>query len=133
MARRRRRRVWPSLAALFLSCSSTPSSVFIIDTDPIIPAALTSLTRLLLLTQEEWEKTREKGRPPKSKFDLQVSPLLRRIIETRLTGYQSPDLEVCSSNHRSTRGSVTWTWYYFRLTQSSLHPNRSRSTRDTPS
>ncbi|KAG1767426.1 hypothetical protein EDD22DRAFT_875836 [Suillus occidentalis] len=68
--------------------------VFIIDTDPIIPAALTSLTRLLLLTQEEWEKTLEKGRPPKSKFDLQVSPLLRRIIETRLTGYQSPDLEV---------------------------------------
>lgn len=68
--------------------------VFIIDTDPILPEALLSLTRLLLLTQAEWEKTREKGRPPKAKFDLQVSPLLRRIFETRLTGYQSPDLEV---------------------------------------
>ncbi|KAG1861544.1 hypothetical protein DFJ58DRAFT_777259 [Suillus subalutaceus] len=68
--------------------------VFIIDADPILPAALTSLIRLLLLTQEEWEKTREKGRPPKAKFDLQVSSLLRRIFEMRLTGYQSPDLEL---------------------------------------
>lgn len=68
--------------------------VFIIDADPLLPAALTSLIRLLLLTQEEWEKTREKGRPPKAKFDLQVSSLLRRIFEMRLTSYQSPDLEV---------------------------------------
>lgn len=67
--------------------------VFIIDVDPILPTALTSLIRLLLLTQEEWEKTREKGRPPKVKFDSQVSSLLRRIFEMRLTSYQSPDLE----------------------------------------
>lgn len=68
--------------------------VFIIDADPILPAALTSFIRLLLLSQEEWEKTREKGRPPKAKFDLQVSPLLRRILEMRLTSYETPDLEV---------------------------------------
>ncbi|KAG2101297.1 uncharacterized protein F5147DRAFT_313989 [Suillus discolor] len=68
--------------------------VFIIDADPVLPAALTSFIRLLLLTQEEWEKTREKGRFPKAKFDNQVSPLLRRIFEMRLTSYQSPDLEV---------------------------------------
>lgn len=68
--------------------------VFIIDADPILPAALTSFIRLLLLTQEEWEKTQEKGRPPKAKFDHQVSSLLRRIFELRLTSYQSPDLEV---------------------------------------
>lgn len=68
--------------------------VFIIDADPVLPAALTSFIRLLLLTQEEWEKTREKGRFPKAKFDHQVSPLLRRIFEMRLTSYQSPDLEV---------------------------------------
>ncbi|KAG1848214.1 SET domain-containing protein [Suillus tomentosus] len=68
--------------------------VFIIDADPVLPAALTSFIRLLLLTQEEWEKTREKGRFPKAKFDRQVSPLLRRIFKMRLTSYQSPDLEV---------------------------------------
>lgn len=68
--------------------------VFIIDADPVLPASLTSFIRLLLLTQEEWEKTREKGRFPKAKFDHQVSPLLRRIFEMRLTSYQSPDLEV---------------------------------------
>ncbi|KAJ8596569.1 SET domain-containing protein [Rhizopogon salebrosus TDB-379] len=67
--------------------------VFVLDTDPILPVAMTSLIRLLLLTQEEWEKAREKGRPPKAKFDLQVSELLRRIFEIRLSTYQSPDLE----------------------------------------
>jgi len=68
--------------------------VFVLDTDPILPMAMTSLIRLLLLTQEEWEKIREKGRPPKAKFDLQVSELLRRIFEIRLSTYQSPDLEI---------------------------------------
>ncbi|KAG1736035.1 hypothetical protein EDB19DRAFT_1928708 [Suillus lakei] len=68
--------------------------VFIIDADPILPAALTSLVRLLLLSQDEWEKIREKGRPPKAKFDLQVSQSLRRIFEMCLINYQSPDLEV---------------------------------------
>ncbi|KAG1772541.1 hypothetical protein EV702DRAFT_976611 [Suillus placidus] len=68
--------------------------VFIIDADPIFPEALTSFIRLLLLTQEEWEKTREKRRPPKAKLDLQVSLLLRRIFEKRLSSYQSLDLEV---------------------------------------
>ncbi|KAG2112090.1 hypothetical protein DEU56DRAFT_843138 [Suillus clintonianus] len=68
--------------------------VFIIDRDPILPAALTSLVRLLLLSQDEWGKTREKGRPPKAKFDHQVSQILRRIFEIRLSNYQSPDLDV---------------------------------------
>jgi len=71
------------------------SSVFVLDTDPILPMALMSLIRLLLLSQEEWGKIREKGRPPKAKFDRQVSELLRRIFEIRLNTYQSPDLEVC--------------------------------------
>ena len=70
-------------------------SVFVLDTDPILPVAMMSLIRLLLLTQEEWEKAREKGRPPKAKFDLQVSELLRRIFEIRLSTYQSSDLGVC--------------------------------------
>ncbi|KAG1725403.1 uncharacterized protein EDB91DRAFT_90561 [Suillus paluster] len=67
--------------------------VFIVDTEPILPAALISLIRLLL-SQEEWEKAREKGRPPKAKFDRQVSRLLRRILEMRLSTYRSPDLEI---------------------------------------
>jgi hypothetical protein len=100
-----------SARCCFFLCSSTPSSVFIIDADPILPAALTSFIRLLLLTQEEWEKTQEKGRPPKAKFDLQVSSLLQRIFELRLTSYQSPDLEVRSSNHCSIRRSVTRTLF----------------------
>ncbi|KAG0701264.1 hypothetical protein DFH29DRAFT_927594 [Suillus ampliporus] len=50
--------------------------VLILDADPILPAALMSLIRLLLLSQEEWEKTREKGRPPKAKFDRQVDERL---------------------------------------------------------
>ncbi|OAX37925.1 SET domain-containing protein [Rhizopogon vinicolor AM-OR11-026] len=67
--------------------------VFVLDTDPILPAAMTSLIKLLLLSQEEWEKTREKERPPKAKFDRQISELLRRIFEIRLSTYQSPDTE----------------------------------------
>ncbi|KAG2118660.1 uncharacterized protein F5147DRAFT_800668 [Suillus discolor] len=58
--------------------------VFMIDADPVLPAALTSFIRLLLLTQEESDKTQER----------KVSPLLRKIFEMRLTSYQSPDLEV---------------------------------------
>jgi len=83
--------------SLFLYLRTTPS-VFIIDMDAILPVAMMSLIRLLLLPKEDWEKTREKGRPPKAKFDRQVSCLLRRIFETRLSIYQSPDLEVCSSS-----------------------------------
>ncbi|TFK44282.1 hypothetical protein BDQ12DRAFT_708264 [Crucibulum laeve] len=60
---------------------------FILEFDFEIPPALASLTRLLLLSSVEWEKGREKGRPPKPKMDSEILAIVRDALERRLHEY----------------------------------------------
>ncbi|KAH7912417.1 hypothetical protein BJ138DRAFT_1083668 [Hygrophoropsis aurantiaca] len=61
--------------------------VFVLETDLSVPEALPSLVRLLLLTETDWEKARDKGKPPKGKVDSQVISLLLQVLSQRLNEY----------------------------------------------
>jgi SET domain-containing protein 6 len=58
--------------------------------DPLI-----SLIRLLLMSNDEWEKTREKGKPPKAKLEPSVIEYGERILKKRLDKYNT-NIQVCS-------------------------------------
>lgn len=62
-------------------------SVFILDSDLELPPALISLTRLLLLPGDEWEKLKAKGKPPKPKVDNVVLAIVRDVITTCVEVY----------------------------------------------
>ncbi|TDL26018.1 SET domain-containing protein [Rickenella mellea] len=63
--------------------------VFVIEMDHVIPDDFVSLTKLLMSSTQEWEKARDKGRPPKPKLDAQVLPILLATLEARLRLYSS--------------------------------------------
>lgn len=62
-------------------------SVFILDSDLELPLALISLTHLLLLPGDEWEKLKAKGKPPKPKVDKAVFAIARDVITTCAEAY----------------------------------------------
>lgn len=68
-------------------------STFEFDLDLEYPDAALSITRLLLLSDAEWEKVQGKGKPPKPKADAEVLGLLAKVIENRLGQYPT-SLEV---------------------------------------
>lgn len=62
-------------------------SVFDLYLDLEIPPSIISIIRLLLLPDEEWEKTREKAKPPKPKMDAVVLTVLHDVLQKRLKEY----------------------------------------------
>ncbi|KAJ3762252.1 hypothetical protein EV360DRAFT_79480 [Lentinula raphanica] len=63
--------------------------VFVVETNFDVPEAMISLTRLLYLSSSDWEKAREKGKPPKPRLDLQTSNLLGLVLQKRIAQYPS--------------------------------------------
>ncbi|KAJ3809029.1 hypothetical protein F5876DRAFT_44779 [Lentinula aff. lateritia] len=62
---------------------------FVLGTDYEIPEAMISLTRLLYLSSDEWEKVQEKSKPPKPKLDSQVLNLILVVLQKRIAQYPS--------------------------------------------
>lgn len=63
------------------------SSVFVFEAELDLPEAFISLIRLLLLSQTEWEKARNKGKPPKAKIDAEVVAIAENALLSRLNEY----------------------------------------------
>jgi SET domain-containing protein 6 len=65
------------------------NSVFILEGDSAlpIPETLIRLVRLLLLPQHEWEKVRDKGKPPKPKIDTEILDIAINVLVRRLAQY----------------------------------------------
>jgi len=63
--------------------------VFVVRTDCQLPDELVSFVRLLFLPQQEWEKTRKKGKLPKPAVDTQVLSVAAQVLEKRLREYPS--------------------------------------------
>ncbi|EIW83379.1 SET domain-containing protein [Coniophora puteana RWD-64-598 SS2] len=61
--------------------------VFVLETDLDIPEPLIVLVRLLQLLEPDWEKTREKEKPPKPKMDGAVIGVLVEVLHRRLKEY----------------------------------------------
>lgn len=64
-------------------------SVFVLEADSElpIPETFVSLTRLLLLPDDDWEKVKERGKPPKPKIDGQVLKIATDVLTRRLSEY----------------------------------------------
>ncbi|KAJ3933631.1 MAG: hypothetical protein NXY57DRAFT_891707 [Lentinula lateritia] len=62
---------------------------FVLGTDYEVPEAMTSLTRLLYLSSDEWEKAQERSKPPKPKMDFQVLNLILVVLQKRIAQYPS--------------------------------------------
>jgi len=63
------------------------SDVFVLETNLELPESLISLLRLLLSPDDEWEKARDKGKPPKPKIDGRVLTLILSVLRRRLEEY----------------------------------------------
>ncbi|KAJ3719021.1 SET-domain protein [Lentinula guzmanii] len=63
--------------------------IFVLETNFEIPEAMTSLTRLLYLSSDEWEKARDKEKPPKPRLDSQASGLISLVLQKRIAYYPS--------------------------------------------
>jgi len=71
-------------------------SIFVLDYDFQVPTVMISFTKLLLLSEREWVKVREKSKPPKPKLEGPLYDLLILVIERRLAEYPT-SLEVINS------------------------------------
>ncbi|KAF8160689.1 hypothetical protein B0H34DRAFT_697698 [Crassisporium funariophilum] len=60
--------------------------VFVIEYDLELPMAFTSFIRLILL-RSEWEKAKEKARPPRPKADAQTLGILQKLLDRRIAQY----------------------------------------------
>lgn len=67
--------------------------VFVLESDLELPLELISLVRLLLLPLDEWRKTRDKGKPPKPKADLETLNIIHDVLDRRLKGYPTTTRE----------------------------------------
>ncbi|KDQ21492.1 hypothetical protein BOTBODRAFT_99899 [Botryobasidium botryosum FD-172 SS1] len=77
--------------------------VFIMEANSPLPDALVSLIRLLLSTSDEWEKIRDKGKPPKPKSDAQSDSVAEKVLRKRLDMYKtSLDDDICLLSSGST-------------------------------
>ncbi len=72
-------------------------SVFILRTDCELPEELVSFLRLLLQSEDEWEKTAKKSKLPKPKVDKDVLDIAIDLLEARLKAYPT-SIKVCSSD-----------------------------------
>jgi len=75
--------------------------VFVLETDLEVPESFVSLICLLLMPVGEWERARDKAKPPKPKVDEQVSSLMLSVLRRRLEGYPTSlerDLALLSEN-----------------------------------
>ncbi|TFK85823.1 SET domain-containing protein [Polyporus arcularius HHB13444] len=61
--------------------------VFILRTDCELPEELVSFLRLLLQSEDEWQKTAKKSKLPKPKVDKDVLDIAVDVIEARLKAY----------------------------------------------
>ena len=61
--------------------------MFVLDTKHGVPDELVSFVRLLLLSGDEWNKTRTKNRLPKPKIDAGVLAVVIKVLAKRLEGY----------------------------------------------
>jgi len=61
--------------------------VFVLETDLQLPVSMVSFIHLLLLPSGEWERSRDKGKLPKSKIDGQLLPLILLVLRRRLEEY----------------------------------------------
>lgn len=89
-------------------------SVFVFETDLGLPEPFVSLARLLLLPESEWEKAKDKGKPPKPKTDGLVLSLILHVVRRRLEEYPTT-LEV--RNASPTTSSSFAEFFYCSLTQ----------------
>ena len=71
-------------------------SVFALDLSDLIPPPFISFARLLLAPPPEWEKAREKGKPPKPKMDKVTRAVVREVLERRVRMYPG-SIEVSAS------------------------------------
>jgi hypothetical protein len=73
-------------------------SVFVVETDRVVPELLLSFVRLMQLTAPEWTKAREKSKMPKPKaLDAEGARVVCTALRARLAEYATT-LEVCSSD-----------------------------------
>jgi hypothetical protein len=61
--------------------------VFDLERSLEIPQDMASFAALLLLTGSEWEKARQKSKPPKRKPDLELLNLLISALQARMADY----------------------------------------------
>lgn len=61
--------------------------IFVLDHDFEVPPAMISFTKLLLLSEKEWEKARKKSTPPKPKLEGALYDILISTIERRFADY----------------------------------------------
>ncbi|KAH8118945.1 SET domain-containing protein [Phellopilus nigrolimitatus] len=61
--------------------------VFILETNLSVPDSLVSFFKLLMSSSTEWEKMRDKGKPPKPKMDVDVLMLVLALLVKRLEKY----------------------------------------------
>lgn len=62
-------------------------STFVLEFDLELPLAMISIIRLLLLPAGEWEKARDKGKPPKPKADQEVLVIMADVLVQRMKEY----------------------------------------------
>lgn len=72
-----------------LAHSLLRSSVFVLDMENIVPDPFASFCKLLLLDDKEWEKAREKSKPPKPRLDVLTLPIAIHVLESRLQKYST--------------------------------------------
>lgn len=84
-----------------LSDFSPASSVFIFDQSAALPEDFVSFTRLLLLSQSEWEKVKIKGKLPKPRMDDNIADIAEKTIRCRLDQYPTT-LDVSDYTHDHT-------------------------------
>jgi hypothetical protein len=76
-----------------------------------LPPALVSFIRIILF-DSEWDRSKNKGKPPKPRLDLVTLSVMKETLEKRLEDYQttlqvglsdSGDAHFFSQPHRKTR------------------------------
>lgn len=68
--------------------------MFEVGPDGPIPDAVISFVRLLLLSEDDWHKSRDKGKPPKAKLDAACGAVLSAALKARLSEYPT-SIAVC--------------------------------------
>lgn len=61
--------------------------MFVLESDLVLPPLLISLARLLVIDAGEWEKARDKGKPPKPNVDALILTIIHDVLEERLKAY----------------------------------------------
>lgn len=78
-----------------------PDSVFVLEMDYAIPDSFISLVKLLTGAAQDWDKARDKGKPPRPKMDAQVVRIAISVLEARLAQYPT-SVEVSGLQMRKT-------------------------------